>query len=207
MYWVFGSQSKFTAWIRVHQTAFNGCNFGGLCLFHQMFVFYKICWVLFNKFSYCAEIFMSIQVVLNVWEEFEVQNPNIFALQWTLAAYNFFIQSPFSIIFVGKVAHTSLVCMVKFHINPKSYEWMINILVGGSGIDVFFATFVAIFLTFQSHFANAMSQLNEIFLHQCVCMLVLKHFIVQSFFIWVGLEIESHLQMCFQENFSIFFQH
>jgi len=56
---------------------------------------------------------MSIQVVLNVWEQFEVQNPDIFALQQTLAAYNFFTQVPFSIKLVGRIAHTSLVCVVK----------------------------------------------------------------------------------------------
>ena len=97
---------------------YDGCNFGGLYLSHQMFVFNKNCWVLFPiKPSYCGEIFMSIQVVLNVWEHFEVQNPDIFALQWTSAAYNFFIHGPFSIIFVGKVAHTGLV-----YKNKISYE-------------------------------------------------------------------------------------
>jgi len=33
------------------------------------------------KSSYCGKIFMSIQVVLNAWEQFEVQNLHIFALQ------------------------------------------------------------------------------------------------------------------------------
>ena len=62
---------------------------------------------------------MSIQVVLNAWEQFEVQNPDIFALQWTSAAYNFFRQGLFSIIFVGKVAHTSLVLVVKISYQSK----------------------------------------------------------------------------------------
>jgi len=70
----------------------NGCNFGGLYLFHQMSIFNQICWVLFFlKSNYCGKFFMSIQVFLNVWEQFKVQNPHIFALQQTLAAYNFFI--------------------------------------------------------------------------------------------------------------------
>jgi len=62
---------------------------------------------------------MSIKVVLNVWEQFEVQNPHIFTLQWTLVAYNFFIHGPFSIIFVEKVAHTSLVVVVKISYQSK----------------------------------------------------------------------------------------
>jgi len=62
---------------------------------------------------------MSIQVVLNVWEQFEVQNPNILGSQWTLAAYNFFIQGPFSKKIVGKVAPTSLVCVAKITYQSK----------------------------------------------------------------------------------------
>jgi len=33
------------------------------------------------KSSYFDKIFMSIQVVLNVWEQLEVQNPDIFGFQ------------------------------------------------------------------------------------------------------------------------------
>jgi len=68
---------------------------------------------------------MSIQVVLNVWKHFKVQNPDIFALQWTLAAYNFFIHGPFSIIFVLKVANSSLVCVVKISYQLKKL-WVIE---------------------------------------------------------------------------------
>jgi len=79
-----------------------------------MFVFNKICSILFPlRSSYCGKNFILVQVVLNVWEQFEVQNPNIFALQWTLAAYNFLTQGSFSKKFVGKVVHTSLVSVVK----------------------------------------------------------------------------------------------
>jgi len=44
-----------------------------------------------------------------------------------------------------------------------------SILVdGGSALDVFSATFLAIYLTFESHFANTMSQLNDIFSPMCL---------------------------------------
>jgi len=62
---------------------------------------------------------------LNVWEQFKVQNLEIFALQWTSAAYNFFIHGPFSIIFVGKVAYTSLVYVVKISYQSKML-WVIE---------------------------------------------------------------------------------
>jgi len=79
-------------------------QFKVLYLFHQMFVFNKICWVSPPlKSSYCRKIFMSIQVVLNSWEQFEVQNPHIFALLWSSAAYNFFIYGPFSIFLLEKL--------------------------------------------------------------------------------------------------------
>ncbi len=121
LYWFFGSRSKFRSSIWVHQTAFDGCNFGGFYLLHSKFVFNKICWVMFPlKSSYCGKIFMSIQVVLNVREQFKVLNSDIFRSQWTSAAYNFFIQGSFSIFFVGKVASTSLVCMAKFSYQSKN---------------------------------------------------------------------------------------
>jgi len=62
---------------------------------------------------------MTIQVDLNVWEQFKVQNLDIFALQFTLVAYSFFVEGLFSIIFVGKVVHTSLVCVVKISYQSK----------------------------------------------------------------------------------------
>jgi len=52
---------------------------------------------------------------------------------------------------------------LKFHINPKSYKWLRRILVGGLDLDVFFATFLAIFLTFESHLADTMSQIQWYF--------------------------------------------
>jgi len=68
---------------------------------------------------YCGKIFMSIQVVLNVWEQFEVQNPDIFELQWTSAAC-FFIQCKSPIVFFGKVVHISLVYMDKILYQSKN---------------------------------------------------------------------------------------
>jgi len=66
-------------------------NFKGLYLLHPMFFSNKICWIMFPlKSNYCRKKFMSIQV-LNVWEQFKVQNPDIFGLHWTLAACFFFI--------------------------------------------------------------------------------------------------------------------
>jgi len=62
---------------------------------------------------------MSIQIVWNVWKQFKVQNSDIFALQWTSAAYNFFTKGLFSIIFVKKVAHTSVFYMVKLSYQYK----------------------------------------------------------------------------------------
>jgi len=87
-----------------------------------MLVFNKRnCWVLFPlQSSYCGKIFMSIQVVLNVWKQFEVQNLDIFALQWTLVAYNFFIHGPFSIFFVVKVVQTNLVYVLKISYQSKN---------------------------------------------------------------------------------------
>jgi len=39
-------------------------------------------WVLLPlKSGFYGKIFMSIQAAMNVWEQFEVQNPNSFALQ------------------------------------------------------------------------------------------------------------------------------
>ena len=49
---------------------------------NQMFVFNKICWVMFFlKSSNCGKIFIATQVVLNVWKQFEVRNSDFFALQ------------------------------------------------------------------------------------------------------------------------------
>jgi len=66
---------------------------------------------------------------------------------------------------------------LRFNINPRSYKCLSSNLVGGLALDVFFATFFTT-LTFLSHFEDIVSHLNDIFFHQCVGMLVLKHFIV-----------------------------
>jgi len=65
------------------------------------------------KSSYCGKIFMSIQVVLNVWEQFKVQNLDIFGLQWTLGSSFLLHTMSISNNFFEKVAHTSLVCVIK----------------------------------------------------------------------------------------------
>jgi len=62
---------------------------------------------------------MSIQIIQNVWEQLEVQNPDIFALQSTSTDYNFFIQGPFTKKSVEKVAHTSLVFVIKILYQSK----------------------------------------------------------------------------------------
>ncbi len=101
---------------------YDGCNFGGLYLFQKVFIFNQICWVLFPlRSSYCGKIFMPIQVVLNAWEQFEVQNPDIFAFQSTSVTDNFFIHDPFSIFFVGEVVHTCLVLVAKISYQSKKF--------------------------------------------------------------------------------------
>jgi len=77
------------------------------------------------KSSYCGKIFISIQLALNVWEQFEVQNPDILGWQWILTAYNFLIQGPFSKKFIGKVVPTSLVCVAKISYQSKEL-WVIE---------------------------------------------------------------------------------
>jgi len=47
MYCYFVSQLKFKGSIQVHQTTFDGYNFEGLYLLHPLFVYNKICWVMF----------------------------------------------------------------------------------------------------------------------------------------------------------------
>jgi len=141
---------------------------------------------------------MSIQVVLNVWEQFKVQNPDIFGLQWTLATCFFFIHCLFLMIVFVKVALTSLVCLAKISINQKNYELLRSILVEeGSTLDVIFCNFSCYFLTFENHFANNMSQLNIIFFTNLfVCWFWITLWF-KFFYVWRGLEIKLHLQMCF----------
>jgi len=145
-----------------------------------MFIFNKMCWDLFPlKSCYCGKIFMSIQVVLNVWEQFKVQHLDIFALQWTSVAHNF-IKGPFSIIFVGKIAHTSLVYVVKISYQSKR-SWVTKKHFSKGRFSHrcdFLPLFFLYFLTFQNNFADTMSQLSDIFFHWCVYMLVLNHFVV-----------------------------
>jgi len=127
MDWFSVSQSKFKGSIWVHQIAYDACNFGGLYLLCSIFIFHKICWVVFPlKSSYCGIIFSSIQVVLNVWEQFEVQNPNIFKLLWTLATSPFFVHYLFSIIVFEKVVHTIL-CEVQIQTDIKYFLKCLNV--------------------------------------------------------------------------------
>jgi len=119
MYWFFVSQSKFKSSIWVHQTALDGCNFGSLYFLHSMFVFNKVYWFIFPfKSSYCGNIFMSIQVVLNIWEQFEVIPTflDYSELQWLVSSsYSLYFQY----IKIEKVAHTSLVCVFKISYQSK----------------------------------------------------------------------------------------
>ena len=85
-----------------------------------MFVFNKNYWVRFPLKSSCySKIFMSIQIVGNVWESFEVLNLDIFGLQWTLAAYFSFIKYYFPIKIIVKVAYTSLVYVAEISFQSK----------------------------------------------------------------------------------------
>jgi len=83
---------------------------------------------------------------------------------------------------IGKFVHINLVCVVKISyqfnklwVTQKQFRRRFN-------HRCFFCNFICYFLTFQSHFAKTMSQLNDIFVHQCDSLLVLKHFIVLIFF-------------------------
>jgi len=165
-----------------------------------MLVFNKICWVLFPiKSTYCSKIFMSIQVVLNAWEQFEVQNLDIFAIHWTSAAYNFFIQGLFSIIFVGKVEHTSLVLVVKIPYQSKKL-WLTEKHFSRGRFNhrcVFWLLF-SLFFDISKQFCKRNESIEWIFFppkclsYGCETLCSLKFF-----HLTVGLEMEFHLQMCF----------
>jgi len=96
-------------------------------------------------------------------------NPDIFGLLWTLEANFFLIQCPFPIKNFRNVAYTSVLFVVKISYHSKKLqviEILRSILVEeSSAVDVFFATF----------FWLSISQLNDIFFHQCICMLFLNH--------------------------------
>jgi len=98
-------------------------------------------------------------------------------------ANNFLIQVLFSIIFVHKVAHTSLVFVVKISYQSKKL-WVTKKHFSNRRFShrCDFLLFFYNFLTFQNNFAETMSQLNDIFIHQCVCMLVLNHFTIKFLF-------------------------
>jgi len=102
-----------------------------------MFVSNKLRWVKVPlKPSSYGKFFMPIQSVLYVWEPFDIQNPNIFGLQRTLVAYFFFIECSSSINKNWKnCTYQSRSCSKTFHTNPKSYQCLQNILVGGSTLD------------------------------------------------------------------------
>jgi len=93
----------------------------GACIFFIKCSFsIKFCWVLFSlKSSYCDKIFMSIQVVLNVWSNLKFKIHTFLHYNELRWLYNFFIQGLFSIIFVGKFVHTSLVFVVKISYQSK----------------------------------------------------------------------------------------
>jgi len=144
-----------------------------------MFVFNIKRLVMFPlKSNYCDKIFKSIQVVLNVWEQFEVQNPDILGLQWISASYFYFIQCLFSILKDLNVAQTSLFYMSKISFQSKKL-WVTEKHFSRRKFSLrcIFATI----LTFESYFASSMNQFNDIFLHQYVCILVLNYFIVKVF--------------------------
>jgi len=61
--------------------------------------------------------------------------------------------------------------------NPRRYEWLKHFSRRRFSHRCVFYNYI---LTFQIHFANIISQLNDIFFHQCICMLVLEHFIVKK---------------------------
>jgi len=46
----------------------------------------------------------------------------------------------------------------------------------------FLQLFLLFIFKFESHLANTMSQFNDIYFHQYICMLALNHFIVLKFF-------------------------
>jgi len=111
MYWFLRSQSKFTSSIWVHQTAFEGFNFWGLYFLHPMLVFNKhlLNFMFPLNSTYCGKIFRSIQVVLKVKEQFEVQNSNMFLLHWVSFSNKCF----------WKVVHTILIYMAKISYQSK----------------------------------------------------------------------------------------
>jgi len=178
MYWVCDNHSKFIGSIWVHHIAFWWLQLQGIVSFHRMFIFKEICWVLFSLWSnYCGKIFISIQAVLNVWEQFKVQNPEIFALKWTSAAYNFFIQGSFSIIFVEKVAHTSLVFVVK--ISYQSKKFWVNEKHFSKGRISYRCELLLLFSLFfdiSKQFFKHNESIEWFFSHQSLCVLVLNHF-------------------------------
>ena len=57
----------------------------------------------------------------------------------------------FQYFFLEKLRILVLFIRIKFHMNPRGYEWLRSILVeGGSDIDVFFATFFTVFWHFKT---------------------------------------------------------
>jgi len=131
---------------------FDDYNLGALYVLHLMFVFNNKFWFIIPlKSSCCGKILLSIQVVLNVWKQFEVQNLNIFGLQRTLAAWFFFIQCPFLIKFFEKVAHTSLFCVVKIPYQSKKLWVSKKHFSRRFSYRCNYCNFSCYFLTFWSH--------------------------------------------------------
>jgi len=149
----------------------------GACIFFiKCWFSIKICCVLLTlKSSYCGKNFMSIHTVLNVCEQFEVQNSHIFALQWTLVAYNFFIHGLFLVFFIGKVVHTSLVFFGK--ISYQSKRLWVN----------------------ENHFSRGR------FSHRCDFLVIFSLFFdISIFFCWNNESIEWYFfpSMCLDVGFE-----
>ena len=144
----------------------------------------KICWILFPiKCTYCGKIFMSIQVVSNAWQQFEVQNTDIFALQWTSAAYNFFKQGLISIIFVGKVAHSSLVLVVKISYQSKEL-WLTenHFSRGRFSHGCVFLLLFSLFFDISKQFCKCNESIEWFFFHQSVFSFGIESLFSLNFF-------------------------
>jgi len=155
-----------------------------------MFVFNKICWIMFPlKSGYCGKNF---HVNLSCFECLGAIQSSKSRHFWIIVNFGgLFLLHTMSFsnkFFFRKVAHTSLVCVAKFF-NQSKELWVIEKHFSKRSLSQN-CVFCNYFLTFQIHFANSMRQLNDIFFHLSMCLYqVLKHFRVWSSFIWLGLEI------------------
>jgi len=151
MYWFFEAIQNSRVQLEFTKLHFDGRKFGACiffiqCSFSITFVGLCFSWslVIVVKFSCQSKFFgmfrsnskFKIQAFLDYNELC-----SLFLLHTMSISNHFF----------GKVAHTSLVCIIKFHINPRSYKWLRSIfLEGGLAIDVVFAMSFTIFWHFKS---------------------------------------------------------